>query len=187
MEAVHTNDGLFKIGADDISVRLIHVDGYISHVISLFSVDLTEIEVQVVLPSAGKDVQDPVVIEVIEDTGILTVFEVVQLGIDFIDTDGFRERDTWDMGVRIKDTSHSLGGDTGKFTDSFERDLGVLQQFHDAVDHLIGCFPVIRKDACLIGESSSADRAAVSSYFEEHLFVDDKVIVNNDLPLVEAV
>lgn len=152
MKAVDTNDGLFKIDASDIPIRLIHVNGDKFHPVTFLWVDLIEIKAQMVLSSAGKDIQNPVLIEVVEDTGELTVLEIVQLRIDFIDTDRFRKRNPGNMCMGIEDAGHGLSGNAGELADTFECQFRILQKFHDAVDHLIKSLLPVRDDSGLVGE-----------------------------------
>lgn len=152
MKTVDTNDGLFKIDASDIPIRLIHVNGDKFHPVTFLWVDLIEIKAQMVLSSAGKDIQNPVLIEVVEDTGEFTVLEIVQFRIDFIDTDGFRERNARDMSVLVKDAGHGLSRNAGELADTFECQFRILQKFHDAVDHLIRSLLPVRDDPGLVGE-----------------------------------
>ena len=150
MEAVYAYDGLFKIPFHYVPVRLIHVYGYIFHIIKLVFIDLIQVITKKVLSSAWLHIKDLLVIEVIEDAGVFRVLITVDLGIDFIDTDGFRERLSGDVGMIIKDSGDCLHGDSSKSTYSLKSHLGALEQFHDPEDHLVGDLLIIRNDTGLV-------------------------------------
>ena len=123
MEAVNAYGGLFKIPFHNVPVGIIHVYGHIEDIIKFFPVDLVKIIAQIVLPAAGKYIKYLLVVEVVEDTGILTVSITVHLCVDFIDADGFREWLPGNMGMIIEHSGNSLNGYTCQLADALESHL----------------------------------------------------------------
>ena len=65
-----------------------------------------EVVVQIVFRPAGQHINDLVLIEVIEDTDIITVFEVASGRIYLINTNGFRKCSSWYVTMFVKDPDY---------------------------------------------------------------------------------
>ena len=89
VEGINADDGLFKIERSDILIRTVHVDNDVFNTQTLWNRYRLKVMMKTFLSTAGKDVDDLVMIEIVEDTGVfrkMTGFtEVIEFSVNFID------------------------------------------------------------------------------------------------------
>jgi len=136
VEAIDTNDGLFKIESTNILIRLIHINADVFDIVQFILRELLKMAKQVVFVSRGSNINDRMIIEIIEDAGILGI-KIRILGIDFIDTDRLRERDVANVAIFIKNSDYGWFRKSSEFSGQLKSYRRITEKIHDFQNHLI--------------------------------------------------
>ena len=104
MERIRADDSLFHVETSDLLIRVMHIHDNVSDGIQLAGIlKRLEVVVQIILCPARKNIDNLVIVEVIEDTDIITVFEITARRVYLVDAYRFRKGSSWDMTVLIED------------------------------------------------------------------------------------